>query len=86
MTTGPTPTQVAAQVAMIRRQRPESRVIGVHTPGGWLGGATLQVHGESCDVVYCSSALQVREALVELGRSIRTVGDMVAYGPNMTKL
>jgi hypothetical protein len=24
--------------------------------------------------------------LVELGRSIRTVGDMVVYGPNVTKL
>jgi hypothetical protein len=24
--------------------------------------------------------------LVELGRSIRTVGDMVSYGPNVTKL
>ena len=35
-------------------------------PGGWLGGATLQVNGESCHVVYCSSALQVREALVAL--------------------
>src|SRR5437773_1038102 len=67
MTTGPTPAQVAAQVALIRRQRPEDRVIGMHTPGGWLGGETLQVHGESCNVAYCSSALQVREALVSLG-------------------
>jgi hypothetical protein len=25
-------------------------------------------------------------SLVELGRSIRTVGDMVVYGPNVTKL
>src|SRR5215467_9434238 len=66
MTTGPTPAQVAAQVAMIRRQRPADRIIGIHTPGGWLGGETLQVHGESCHVAYCSSALQVREALVSL--------------------
>ena len=67
MTTAPTPAQVAAQVAMVRRQRPEDRVIGVHTPGGWLGGATLTVDGETCNVVYCSSGLQVREALVSLG-------------------
>ena len=66
MTTGPTPAQVAAQVAMVRRQRPEDRVIGMHTPGGWLGGATLTVDGETCNVVYCSSGLQVREALVSL--------------------
>ena len=66
MTTGPTPAQVAAQVAMVRRHRPEERVIGIHTPGGWLGGATLQVNGESCTVVYCRSGLQVREALASL--------------------
>src|SRR5262245_33617343 len=64
MIAGPTPAQVAAQVAVIRRQRPEDRIIGMHTPGGWLGGATLQVNGESCNVAYCSSALQVREVLV----------------------
>src|SRR5499427_2957570 len=76
MTTGPTPAQVAAQVAMIHRQRPEDRIIGIHTPGGWLGGATLQVNGESCNVVYCSSGLQVREALVALeeGRARQGVG------------
>ena len=66
MTTGPTPAQVAAQVAMVRRHRPEERVIGIHMPGGWLGGATLQVNGESCNVIYCSSGLQVREALASL--------------------
>src|SRR5512145_1291915 len=66
MSTGPTPAQVAAQVAMVRRHRPEARVIGIHTPGGWLDGATLQVNGESCPVVYCRSGLQVREALVSL--------------------
>jgi hypothetical protein len=27
-----------------------------------------------------------QDYLVELGRSIRTVGDMVSYGPNVTKL
>ena len=66
MTTGPTPAQVAAQVAMVRRHRPEERVIGIHTPGGWPGGATLQVNGESCTVVSCRSGLQIREALVSL--------------------
>src|SRR4030095_9057691 len=68
MTTGPTPAQVAAQVAMVRRHRPEDRVIGIHTPGGWLGGATLQVNGATCNVAYWSSALQVREALVSLDK------------------
>src|SRR5688500_8638674 len=67
MSTGPTPAQVAAQVAMIRRLRPADRVIGMYTPGGWPGGATLQINGETCTVAYCSSALQVREALVSLG-------------------
>ena len=77
MTTGPTPAQVAAQVAMVRRYRPEARVIGMHTPGGWLGGATLTVDGETCNVVYCSSGLQVREALVALdeGRILQSMGN-----------
>src|SRR4029453_2958883 len=66
MTTGPTPAQVVAQVAMVCRDRPEDGIIGIHTPGGWLGGATLQVNGESCNVIYCRSGLQVREALVSL--------------------
>ena len=66
MTTELTPAQVAAQVAMVRRQRPEDRVVGIHTPGGWVGGARLTVDGETCNVVYCSSGLQVREALASL--------------------
>jgi hypothetical protein len=64
MTTGPTPEQVAAQVVMIYRRRPEARVIGIHTPGAWLGGPTLQVNGVTLPVVFCTSALQVSDALV----------------------
>src|SRR4051794_35865026 len=82
MTTGPTPAQVAAQVAMVRRHRPEARVIGIHTPGGWLGGATLQVNGETCNVAYCGSALQVREALVSLDEKRIPQGMGKAPHPN----
>src|SRR4029434_4437011 len=82
MTTGPTPAQVAAHVAMVRRHRPEERVIGIHTPGGWLGGATLQVNGESCNVAYCSSGLQVREALVSLDEGRMPQGMGKAPHPN----
>src|SRR5262245_56581612 len=73
MSTGPTPAQVAAQVAMIHRQRPEARVIGMHMPGGWAGGGTLQANGASYHVAYCRSALQVREALVSLGEGKEAV-------------
>src|SRR6266446_2895133 len=64
MTTGPTPEQAAAQVALIRRDRPDARVIGIHAPGPWLSGTTLTVQGETFPVAYCTSALQVSEALV----------------------
>ncbi|MEE8304569.1 MAG: BREX-2 system phosphatase PglZ, partial [Candidatus Tectomicrobia bacterium] len=64
MTMGPTPEQVATQVAMIRRQRPEERVIGIHTPGTWLGGAELKVDRECLPVVCCASALHISEALM----------------------
>lgn len=64
MMTGPTPEQVATRVAMIRRQRPEARAIGIALPGAWLGGTELRVNGETLPVVCCASVLQVREALV----------------------
>ncbi len=64
MTPTPTPEQAAAQVALIRRDRPDARVIGIHTPGPWLSSPTLLVQGETLPVLYCISALQVSEALV----------------------
>lgn len=64
MMAGPTPEQVAARVAMIRRQRPEARAIGISLPGAWLGGTELRVNGETLPVVFCASVLQVREVLV----------------------
>jgi hypothetical protein len=64
MTMGPTPEQVATQVAMIRRQRPEGRVIGIHAPGTWLGGSELKVDRECLPIAFCTSALQISEALM----------------------
>jgi hypothetical protein len=64
MTLGPTPEQVATQVAMIRRQRPEDRLIGIYTPGTWLGGSELKVARECLPVAFCASALQISEALM----------------------
>ncbi|HSF33989.1 MAG TPA: BREX-2 system phosphatase PglZ, partial [Candidatus Tectomicrobia bacterium] len=64
MTMGPTPEQVAAQVAIIRRQRPEARVIGIAVAGTWRGGQWLRVNGETLPVTFCASALQVSDVLV----------------------
>ena len=64
MTMGPTPEQVAAQVAIIRRQRPEARVIGIAVAGPWRGGEELRVDGESLPVAFCASTLQVSDVLV----------------------
>jgi hypothetical protein len=63
MSMGPTPAQVAAQVAWIRGQRPEARIIGIFTPGSWSGGRTLQVNGETFPVVFCTSVLHVSDVL-----------------------
>jgi hypothetical protein len=63
MSMGPTPAQVATQVAMLRRQRPEARILAIHTPGSWLGGSELRVDGECLPVAFCASALQISEAL-----------------------
>lgn len=64
MITGPTPEQVATRVALIRRHDAKAGVIGIYTPGIWLGGTELQVNGESLPVAFCTSPLQVSEALV----------------------
>jgi hypothetical protein len=63
MTQGPTPEQVATQAALILRQRPEARVIGISIPGAWLGGTTLKVNGAQCPVAFCASVLQICEIL-----------------------
>ena len=63
MTHGPTPEQVATQAALILRQRPEDRVIGITIPGAWLGGTTLKVNGMQCPVAFCTSVLQMCEVL-----------------------
>jgi hypothetical protein len=55
---------VAAQVAIIRRQRPEARVIGIAVAGIWRGGRELRVDGETLPVAFCASALQVSDVLV----------------------
>ena len=63
MSMGPTPAQVATQVAMLRRQRPEASIYAIHTPGTWLGGSELRIDGECLPVAFCASALQISEAL-----------------------
>ena len=63
----PTPEQLAAQVALLVRTRPEARVIGMHTSGPWLGDAALKVNGQTLPVAYCTSALQMSAALVAHG-------------------
>jgi hypothetical protein len=55
---------VAAQVAIIRRQRPEAQVIGIAVAGAWRGGQELRVNGETLPVAFCASALQVSDVLV----------------------
>lgn len=63
MLTGPTPEQVAARVALVRRRWPGAQAIGVHMPGAWLGDPEIRVNGERLPVAVCGSALQVSEAL-----------------------
>jgi hypothetical protein len=63
MITGPTPDQVATRVALIRRHESKATVIGIYTPGVWLGGTELRVNGERLPVAFCTSVLQVSEVL-----------------------
>jgi hypothetical protein len=63
----PTPEQVATQVAVIRKHRPEGRVVGIYTPGGWTGGDEIAVNGERIPVAFCRSQLEISERLAALG-------------------
>jgi len=64
MTMAPTPEHVATQVAIIRRQRPVARVIGIALAAPWSVGPELRVDGECLPVAFCTSALQVSDVLV----------------------
>ena len=67
MVLSPTPEQVATQVAVIRKHRPEGRVVGIYTPGGWAGGDEISVNGERVPVTFCRSQLEISERLAALG-------------------
>ena len=67
MTLCPTLEQVATQVAAIRMHRPEGRIIGICTPGGWTGGDEISVNGERVPVAFCPSRLEISERLAALG-------------------
>lgn len=69
----PTPEQVATQVAAISKHRPEGRVVGIHTPGGWTGGDEIAINGERVPVAFCRSALEISERLATLGEADRLV-------------
>lgn len=56
--------QLRAQAAAVRRKLPTAGRIGFHTKGPWTGPARIRVGEEEADVVFCDSALAVREALV----------------------
>jgi hypothetical protein len=57
-----------------------------HYAGDDTGSAMASRILAAVRAVYGRDAAITPETLVELGRSIRTVGDMVSYGPNVTKL
>ena len=59
----PTPDQVAAQVAAVVKNRPASRVVGIHSVGAWTGGDTLVVNGSRWSVRVCHSPLEMSERL-----------------------
>ena len=69
MAMSPTPEQVATQVAVIRKHRPEGRVIGIYSPGGWTGGDDIAVNGERVPVAFCRSQLEISERFAALGEA-----------------
>jgi len=58
------PSQVHAQIAAIRAQRPDARVFGIHSTAAWTGANDLLVGADRFRVVPCQTALEAREALL----------------------
>jgi hypothetical protein len=59
----PTPEQVATQVAAVAKHRPDARIIGIYSQGGWTGGESVVVNGTRWPVVVCRSPLEFSERL-----------------------
>lgn len=59
----PTPEQVATQVAAMVKDRPDTRIVGIYSSGGWTGGDTIAVNGSRWPVVVCRSPLEISEHL-----------------------
>jgi hypothetical protein len=70
--TGPTFSQIKAQVAAIRRKLPDARVIGIRAPGRWTGDLIRQDGEETYRIEQCDSPLAMRIALREGGESTTT--------------
>ncbi|MHA7839310.1 MAG: BREX-2 system phosphatase PglZ, partial [bacterium] len=60
----PTPAQIRAQVAAVRKERPNARVIGIQAPLSATTGDSLRVDGEALAIARCASVLEIRERLV----------------------
>ena len=65
MSAAPTPSQVRALVAELRRKRPHDRAVAIRSAGRWTGDPTLTWNGETWLIRQCDSPLAVRLALRE---------------------
>lgn len=72
-TIAPSPFHVAAEVASLRRRRPEAEVLGLFLPAPWTGPDVLEAEGERLPVRWCATPLAVSEALSERREGERLV-------------
>ena len=59
MSAAPTPGQVRALVAELRRKRPHDRAVAIRSAGRWTGDPTLTWNGETWLIRQCDSPLAV---------------------------
>jgi len=45
------------------KNRPDARIVGIYSPGGWTGGDTIVVNGSGWPVTVCRSPLEISERL-----------------------
>lgn len=62
---GPSQAQLIAQVAALRRRKPNAKAYGIHLSGSWTGGDAVELDGDRLPVAVCTTPLEVSVALAE---------------------
>ena len=75
-----TPAALVGLLQEVLKREPETRFVGIQA-ADWSGGQSLRIGEVDVPVRFCSSALAVRDALVELGKQVGPVALLTPCPP-----